>query len=835
MAAKRESTKTVFHLLPNAHLDPVWLWDWREGLNEAVTTTNCMLDLMDKRKDLTFIRGEACLYKHIEEFHPKLFKRLSKRIEEGRWDVVGGAWIQPDTNLPSTEVFNRHFSTAQNYFMDRFGLRVRSAWATDSFGHSAGLPEILESAGIENFAFTRPNNNILPIAKPAFWWRGQGGAKILAWRVPVGWYGMERSAVYETMGKYLTESEKWGFENVAVFYGLGDHGGGSTKRQLDDFAAWAKAHPEVEMVHSTLHGFFDALRAELEIKGDDFIPEHKGELNFTLRGCYSSAAKLKFKYRELENSLISGERVDSSISYLLNERPACLHEEWEAALFNSFHDILPGSSVERAYDEQLAQIGGALHGVAKARFAAMNELAKNIDTSVEIPKGDHPSGVPFLVFNPHPYEYAGPLELEASLDYRPIWEYRDKPGKLPWEVLGSDKRPLPYQDIHTEHNFIQEIAWRKRAVMNVKIPPLGWSTFELRWRKDAKNPASKTKPALAPAKGTLDNGLFKVVAKQGAKGVAIYKNGKKLFGGDGLSVATFEDPYGSWGDHYNEPEAQDINKLREVWRITDVKTLEKGPLRAALWIRFEGGKSWLEMTLSLGAEREAVDVSARMLLDERAARVKFLMPACDGKAEYQVPGGSIVRENVRGEVPGGRWVKVSAKEPYGFASDALYNFDARKGLFRATVARTSHYACDKAYGPNDVPELPSTDSGEYRFKFLIGPADASLERLSDELEIPPATLCVPPLKGGRLERSGSIMKIEGDAFKLLALKAAEDGQGLVVRVQETRGEGSPLKIVLLGETLKLGKVGANKIATFRIKRSKGGISVAEALSDESLI
>ena len=828
------SLKTVFHLLPNAHLDPVWLWDWREGLNEGVTTSKCMLDLMDEFKSFTFIRGEAALYRHIEEFHPKLFKRIQARVAEGRWDVVGGTWIQPDTNLPSTETLCRHFALAQNYFMERFGVKARAAWATDSFGHSAGLPEILEAAGIEFFACSRPNNATLPLEKPAFWWRGQGGARILSWRIPIGWYGCERDKMTPTLDQYLAEASKWGLNNIAVFYGLGDHGGGSTRRQLAEAAAWAESHQEVSVVHSTLHGYFDALRKELAVKGESFIPEHKGELNFTLRGCYSSAAKFKFKYRQLESDLQRSEAASASINSLLGLPPEHLGEEWESALFNSFHDILPGSSIERAYDEQLAWVGSGLHGCACVAHRAINELAKRIDFSVEIPKGDHPSGVPLIVFNPLPHECKVPLELEASLDYRPVWGYRGKAEKLPWEILDAAGKPVGFQEIKTESDICEGIPWRKRAVVAAAIPPLGWTSFELRWREGAVNPGIPSDGAASsPKAGAIQNAFYKVSAEKGSKFIKVFKDGKPLFGKEGLSVATFEDPFSSWGDIHDEPEAKDISELREIWTVDQVKVLERGPLRATLWVKLKGGSSWLDLAISLFAGREAVDFSARMLFNERAARVKLAMPSCDGAAECQVPGGTAFRKDVKGEVPGGRWAKVSARQPYGFASDSIYNFDARKGLFRATVARSSHYASEGTYRIDDVPEMPVTDCGEYRFKFLLGPADSRIERLADMLEARPFVQTVPPLAGKGLKRTGSLLEIDGGSFKMLALKPALDGKGLLLRVQELSGKTSRLKITLLNEKLDLGEVGAHKIASFRLTKSKRGLKVEEADSVET--
>ncbi len=116
------------HLIANAHLDPVWLWDWREGLNEAVTTCRTILDLMDENADFTFIRGEAATYAHIEEFDPKTFARIKAQIEAGRWEIVGGTWIQPDTNLSSTETLCRHFQVGRAYFQSRFGRVPHVAW-----------------------------------------------------------------------------------------------------------------------------------------------------------------------------------------------------------------------------------------------------------------------------------------------------------------------------------------------------------------------------------------------------------------------------------------------------------------------------------------------------------------------------------------------------------------------------------------------------------------------------------------------------------------------------------------------------------------------------------
>ncbi|MEI6085443.1 MAG: glycoside hydrolase family 38 [Verrucomicrobiota bacterium] len=797
----------TFHLIANAHLDPVWLWDWREGLNEGIITCRTVLDLMDEFDDLTFIRGEAAVYQHIEQHDPKTFQRIVKHVASGRWDVVGGTVIQPDTNLPATETFARHFAHGQNYFISRFGRPARVAWAADSFGHSAGLPEVLADAGMTGFAFTRPSS--IPVSQPAFWWEGPSGARVLAYHPTIGWYGSERAEATSKLDALLAQAQKTDLQNVGVFYGLGNHGGGPTRRQLADIRAWTKAHPEVRVVFSGLHRLFDALKNEKN------LPVYRGELNFCLRGCYSSVAKFKYAYRKTEATLLRAERTNTVIASTLKKSPADLQQAWDTVLFNSFHDILPGSSIERAYDDQLAWLGAALHEAQRAEVSALNALALAVDTRVQRPPGDHPSAVAALVWNPHPYAFRGHVELEASLDYRPIWKYIDQADKLPVEVRDHAGKLLPFQIVATEHSAMPNLAWRKRVVVPVQIPALGWSVVEFGWVEGASRPAVASR-VRAPKPGVIDNGLYRVAATVGAAGIQIFRKGKKVLGGAGLSAIVVEDPWGSWGGMAEEPDSLDLSTVREQWQVTHVTTLESGPERALLWVRLAGKRSRIDLSFMLYRGRDAVDVSARVFWDDRSARLKLVMPAGD-RAEFEVPGGRVVR-GPSGEVPGGRWVRVLGKSgPFGFASDALYNFDCKNGEFRATVVRASRYGNDVKTPPDAELWRPAVDSGELRFRFLINPGNAALPALAQELEQPPVVLLVPA-KPGKLPRTGSLATLTPATVQILALKKAEDGRGLILRVQETSGKACTPQFTWLGKKLKLGKLAGNAIASWRITR-----------------
>jgi alpha-mannosidase len=816
------ATRLTIHLVANAHLDPVWLWDWREGLNEGITTCRTMLDLMDEDPEFTFVRGEAAIYRHIREHDPATFARIAARVAEGRWDVVGGTWVQADTNLPATETFVRQYLHGQGYLAEAFGKPVRVAWAADSFGHAAGLPEVMAGAGITGFVFTRPEEKVMPLALPAFWWEGSGGSRILAYRPLAGWYGCERGEAGPKLDRLLEQADRQPLRDVGFFYGLGNHGGGATRRHLAEIRAWAERHPEVRVVHSGLHRLLDALADDVAARGLD-LPVHRGEMNFCLRGCYASVAKFKWPYRRAEAALSAAETIDALAATATERRPADLAEEWRGICFGSFHDILPGSSIERAYDDQLAWLGGIVHRSQGVTLAAVNALAARIDTSV--PRtGDHPTAVPHLLWNPHPHPVSGLVELEGSLDYRPIWAYKGRPDDLPIEVRDADGEILPHQAIATEHHAMVNLAWRKRVVVPVTLPPLGWRVVTMGWVEGAVRAARPG--GVTASADAIANGIYEVRAAIGAAGLDIRRHGEPVFAGDGLQAVVVEDRWGSWGGMAEEPDSFDLRAVRARWTVAKVELRERGPERAALWVRLcGGGSSRIDLTITLARDRPAVDLAARVFWDERCARLHLLMPGATD-ATYEVPGGRATRTTA-GEVPGLRWARVTGPGGgFGFASDALSSFAVRDGAFTATVVRASRYADDVTVGPEELPWMPAVDCGELSCRLLIAAGDERLPVLARELCQAPFAQTVVPARpvGPELPRSGSFAALRPESLAMLALKPAADGEGLVLRVQETTGRATGAELTLFGARLDLGGVGGGSIASWRLRGSAAGWS-----------
>ena len=447
--------KKIIHLLPNAHLDPVWLWDRSEGLNEGIRTCRALVRLLEEFPEMVFNRGEAAIYHHIETFDPELWEHILDLVNAGRWECVGGNWVQTDHNMPSTESLFRHYREGQQYFREKFGRPAVTAWAPDSFGHSAGIPDLLAANGFQYFSFMRPQKLELP--GDLFRWSGPGGGTLLAYRLLS--YTAERDVApgLDRLAAYQTERNG---RNIGIGFGLGDHGGGTSRGQIEGALAWAAAHPEFEVRFSTFRSFFTAL--EDEIASGRELPEFQGELNYCLRGCYSSVPRFKRLYRQAESALLRAERTVETVTPPTHAPSPDLKPLWKMLFFNSFHDILPGSAIERALEQQSCQLCAVIDGAFEAETAALNRLAAAVEMPVPAaPAADWPEPVPLLVFNPLPRPFHGLIELEESLDYRPIYRFRREDPVV--ELRDDAGNLLPAQEIPEEHNAMKHCVAQTAA------------------------------------------------------------------------------------------------------------------------------------------------------------------------------------------------------------------------------------------------------------------------------------------------------------------------------------------------------------------------------------
>ncbi len=765
--------KMVFHLLPNAHIDPVWMWDWRDGLSEGVRTCRTILTLMDEYPELTFMRGESAIYEHIEARDPETFVRIKRQIAAGRWEPVGGQYIQPDNNMPSTWTALRQFRIGSDYFRDKFGVTIEAGWLADAFGHGRGTPEVFTAAGLKYFAFCRPQERICAIGSPLFRWRGQGGSELLCARVPGGAYASERVEdddyfPVRVIERVMREQADSPLCHQLIPFGLGDHGGGPTREHIDTLLAWREKHPEVEVRFSTLHEYFRCAEAEAA-KTD--IPVFESEVNFCQRGCYSSTMKLKRLYRKAEAQL---ERANKVQTLLTEYNP--MSEEVKGICFNAFHDILPGTIIESALHQQLEWLGGIIHAGRTAEFRALTKLGSRIDTQIPSPAAPNlPEATPYVVFNPWPYPWRGLVEIDFAMDSRPVWDYREVDGHPPVEVRDHSGNAIPFQLLAPESHALVEIApWRKRAVFELALPACGWQVVTLGYQPQPEiAPPRPGIPAAAVDATTIANEFYRVAARSGDDTIRIRHGEKEL----GLRLALFADPTGSWGDMSELPENSHNLDEVERWHIEQAKVIESGPLRAVLWVRFAGAKSRIELTLRLNAGREALDIAARCYWMDRSKRLKLLLPPGEW-VDYDVPGG-VMRRGESASVPGGRHQRVYRNDGSGYAllTDTGYGFEHEGGHFAAIVARGCRHSTDVLTQENDYPEHPIADHGELLMNFVLAPFTAPVERLAEELEQPPVFWLEASHPGplGRLGSAG--LEFPDPVLKLLDI----DADGLTVQ------------------------------------------------------
>src|SRR5512137_2929630 len=320
------------HLICNAHLDPVWQWRWDEGASEAQATFRNAVDILDEHPGLIFCHNEAVLYQWTERFDPALFEDIRRLVKARRWAVSGGWFIQPDVNLPGTESLIRTIAEGRSYFRDRFDAAPRVAYNFDSFGHSGGLPQILRLAGYEMYIHMRPQADELTLPADLYRWRGVDGTTIPAYRIAVGLYHTEHDNIEERLHAGVELALKLG-RDVPVFWGLGNHGGGATRRDLETIDAFIARETRVRIVHSTPDRFYEAVREAAEA-----APTVEVDLQRSFTGCYTSLSRLKRQAVASLGRLVQAETASAAASWLTGARfpEPELREAWPRHLFNDF-------------------------------------------------------------------------------------------------------------------------------------------------------------------------------------------------------------------------------------------------------------------------------------------------------------------------------------------------------------------------------------------------------------------------------------------------------------------------------------------------------------------
>ncbi len=476
------------HLICNAHLDPVWQWRWTEGCSEALMTFRNAAEILEEYPELIFNHNEAILYQWVQKYDPKLFVRIQELVASGRWFISGGWYLQPDLNLPPVENLVRNIRMGRAFFKEYFAAEPRVAYNFDSFGHPWTLPGILRQFGYELYIHQRPEKEFLALPSSLYQWKGQDGSTIPAYRIEIGLYHNERHNIQQR----LREGANLALElrrDVAVFWGLGDHGGGATRADLAKIRLYVDSDERVNFMHSTTDRFLEAIRPMMPD-----APVHEGSLQRIFSGCYTSLSRIKRKALETSGAALQAEQL-----YSLADRqqyvPASLNagynhpldDIWHDILFNDFHDILPGSCTEPAESDALDLYGRAMENLRRL----------NLDSVTRINQSATPlnASIPLTLFNSNPGLTTFPVEFECMSDYRPLWE-----GDWVLRLCDLEGNEIPSQEEQPEA-LLPFHAWRRKISFLATGLETGIHHFQVKAvnkTDDRRQTTDSTKKAVVP-------------------------------------------------------------------------------------------------------------------------------------------------------------------------------------------------------------------------------------------------------------------------------------------------------------------------------------------------
>jgi len=607
----------TLHMIGNAHLDPVWLWPWQEGYQEARATFASALDRMEEYPDFVFTCDQVVLLSWVEEQDPELFARIAERVAEGRWVNVGGWWVEPDCNMPMGESFARQGLYGQRYLQSRFGRIATVGMNVDPFGHSASLPQILRGQRMDAYCFLRPGPHESDLGETLFHWESADGSRVLAYRIPFEYCSPPGDVAGQTE-KSLGQLDR-SLGEMMVFYGVGNHGGGPTKANIDSIHRYDRMGTFGRMTMSSPRAYFDEMRA----RGDAFLDGlavRRDDLQHHAPGCYSAHSGIKAWQRRAQHAVLSAERW-AAIEVALGgtEYPReDLERAWKQILFNQFHDILPGSAIEPSYDDARDQLGEAIAISKRIIARAHNRIARRIDILADT------TTQPVVVFNPHPW----PVSVEVDMQY----------GARPLGVHVVDHEGHEVLSQATQSTATTDDRGRGAITFRADVPALGYALYRL-----LPGPAANPPSSLSVSDdGTVIENVHLRIELDPLTGDLVSLRDKET-GVDPLAgtrgaprTAVCEDPTDTWGHRV----------VSYAWpgspmTLDRIVVRETGPLRSRVRVERSWGDSRLVEEYLLAHDARALRVDVRIDWREKAHLMKLRFPVglTDPSAAYEIPYG----------------------------------------------------------------------------------------------------------------------------------------------------------------------------------------------------
>jgi alpha-mannosidase len=791
-----DKTKKLY-MIGNAHIDPVWLWQWQDGFHETKATFRSALDRMNEYPDFVFVSSSAAIYEWVEQSDPQMFEEIRQRVQEGRWKIVGGWWIEPDCNIPCGESFARQGLYGQRYFQEKFGVTASVGYNVDSFGHHAMLPQILKKSGMPYYVFMRPSPHEKGLPGRLFWWESDDGSRVLTFRI-----ALEYCSWGKDLNRHITNVAaelKDPMNEMLCFFGVGNHGGGPTKENLESILTLRDDPLMPELVLGAPEDFFESVLSKSSL-----LPVVHEDMQHHASGCYAAHSGVKKWNRVAENKLLAAEKFSTIAEHITGQPYSTeLERAWKNVLFNQFHDILAGTSLEVAYDDARDQYGEAFAIADRATNHAIQALAWKIDIQPEA------GLIPIVVFNPHAWEIKANVEIELG-------------GLKGEEILVDD------QDHEVAHQFVQSQAasgGRQRLSFVAELPVLGYKLYRMVARSSAQAFAN-----LPGSDTVLENERFRLEFDPQTGYIKSLRDKTydlEVFTGDAAVPVVIDDPSDTWSHNVFT-----FNQLAGKFTARRVYLAEQGPVKSVVRVISEYNRSTLVQDFAMYTGRDEIEVSVTVDWHEemKMLKLRFPMNIIQMKATYEVPFGHIERMANGEEEPGQTWIDLSGISRdsgyrYGLSilNDAKYSYDVNIRDIGLTVLRSPIYAHHMPLVPEPDQLYTYMDQGVQKFHYTLLPHcgswdEAGTVRKAAELNQRPVTL-ITTTHDGPLPHSNSYLTVDQENLLVSALKKAEDNEDMILRCYETAGVSTNGTIHLPHWNRVIeAAFGPCEIKTFRIPR-----------------
>jgi len=726
----------------HAHIDVAWLWHLAETERKCVRTFSTQLALMERYPEYKFLQSQPQLYHMVKEKYPDLYVKIQAAVERGQWIPEGAAWVEPDTNIPSGESLIRQFLHGKRFYQDEFDVDCELLWLPDVFGYSGALPQIMRGCGVKYFSTQKifwAYHGGEPFPYNTFIWEGIDGSQVMA-HFHNDYNSETKPSV--VIQRWKDRVQKDGFSSRLFPFGWGDGGGGPTREHLE----YARRQTNLEGVPKFRIDDPMAFFHEQEEAGWSDA-RYVGELYFQAhRGTYTSQARIKALNRRSEFALREAELWGAAAMVLCDFN--FLYEEWDSdwktVLLNHFHDVLPGSSIHRVYEEAEAQLSGVIESAEAIANAARQKLLKE-------KKG-------LTVFNSLSWERDAVVELPEGFE----------------GLQSADGGSLPVQQSEG------------KTFVEVTAPSCGWRSYEPGKPKTIEN-------TLKVDEHLLENNLVRVAFNEFGEIIHIFDkvNQRDLTAGTCNNLRMYQDI----------PSAFDAWDIDSMYRQRPVAlpdnaaiTVEaEGPLFARIVVKRKLNDSSMTQTITLRRDSRRMDFHTVIDWQERhkLLKVNFPVDIHAREALHEIQFGHLPRPTHRSreidqdryEVVNHKWTALAEGER-GFAvlNDAKYGVDVLDNSINLTLLKS-------ALAP-DMTADRGVQEFTYAFYFWNEPfAMCDVVQQGYQLNVP-----VGAVMGDA--GSKSLFKLDQPNIILETVKPAENPESsdLVLRLYESMGTKTRAKL-----------------------------------------